>query len=171
MKVSYNAIDIANYILWQSNIMGIKGVTHLKLQKLLYYVVARYLKNTNNSLLNESVSKWQYGPVVKSVYHQFKIFGDKSLKPVTYLSSESNYSGNGDFIIKFADVDSINQSLSQVIDIHNVVSFVITELGGFSAFELVDRTHAELAWKNFETDILRGVDLTYSLDELRAASI
>lgn len=171
MKVSYNSIDIANYILWQSKIMGIKDVTHLKLQKLLYYVVAKYLKNTNNPLLDESVSKWQYGPVVKSVYHQFKIFGDKSLEPVTYLSPESNYSGNGDFVIKFADIDSINQSLNQVRDIHNAVSFVIGELGDFSAFELVDRTHAELAWKNFEIDILRGVDLIYSLDELRDTNI
>lgn len=171
MKVSYNSIDIANYILWQSNIMDIKDVTHLKLQKLLYYVVAKHIKSTNNLLLDEPISKWQYGPVVKSVYHQFKIFGDKSLEPVTYLLPESNYSGNGDFFIKFANIDSINHSLNQMTDIHNAVSFVIGKLGNFSAFDLVDRTHAELAWKNFEADILKGIDLTYSLDELKVANI
>lgn len=171
MKVSYNSIDIANYILWQSNIMNVRDVTHLKLQKLLYYVIVRYLKSTNNLLLNEPVSKWQYGPVVKSVYHQFKIFGDKPLEPTTYLSPESNYSGNGDFIIKFADVDYINQSLNQVTDIQNAVSFVIKALGNFSAFELVDRTHAESAWKDFESQILKGMDLTYCIDELKVANI
>lgn len=170
MRMPYNSIDIANYILWKTKLKYIV-VTHLKLQKLLYYAMAKYFQRTNKLLFNESVSKWQYGPVVKSVYHQFKIFGDKPLEPVSYLSAESNYSGNGGFVIKFVDINLINQLLESEVDIRNTINFVIDELGNLSAFQLVDRTHQELAWKNFETDILNGLDLIYSNDELKAANI
>lgn len=170
MKFPYNSIDIANYILWKCDSQNII-VTHLKLQKLLYYVIAKHLQDTNHQLLDEPVSKWQYGPVVKSVYHQFKIFGDKPLEPKTYLLPESNYSGNGDFIIKFADIDSLNQDIDLKTDINHTVTTVINILGNLSPFELVERTHKEPAWKEFEFQILKGMDLTYSIDELRAANI
>lgn len=171
MEKQYNSIDIANYIIWKAESMDINDITHLKLQKLLYYVVASYLKTTSNQLFDEPVSKWQYGPVVKSVYHHFKIFGDGLLKPTTYLSSESNYSGHGDFFIKFVDVDSINAEIENEKVINKITESIINNTRCFSAFDLVDRTHQENAWKDYASYILQGRELIYSNDELKAANI
>ena len=74
IKAPYNPIDVANYIVAEA-VKRKKPVTHLKLQKLLYYVVVKYLQTHNKPLIAENVVKWQYGPVVKSVYHHFKILG------------------------------------------------------------------------------------------------
>lgn len=167
----FNSIDIANYIIWRYKAMG-KSVTHLKLQKLLYYITAKYLRDNNELLIDAPVCKWQYGPVVKPVYHQFKIYGNSGIsEPVTYLSSDSNYSGVGNFIIKFVDVEEVSRKLHQDVKIKDTVSFVLDTLGAFPAFTLVDRTHKESAWKDFEREILLGKDLTYSDNELRAANI
>lgn len=170
-QAPYNPIDVANYIVWRANELG-KPVTHLKLQKLLYYVVAKFVKDNNTLLINEDVVKWRYGPVVKSVYHQFKLFGDQEIDaPVSYLSDESNYSGQGKFIIKFADVKSINIDLDMDNRLNNAVTHVLHTLGDNTAFELVDRTHAEPAWRDFMSMILQNLEPQYSIDEFRAANI
>lgn len=53
-------------------------VTHLKLQKLLYYVYAEFLLKTSEALFNEPLVAYAYGPVVESVYHRYKNIRAKS---------------------------------------------------------------------------------------------
>lgn len=170
-QAPYNPIDVANYIVWRANELG-KPVTHLKLQKLLYYVVAKFAKDNNALLINEDIVKWRYGPVVKSVYHQFKLFGDQEIDaPVSYLSDESNYSGEGKFIIKFADVKSINTGLHADNNLKDAVAHVLHTLGDSTAFELVHRTHVEPAWRDFMDMIFQNLEPHYSIDELQVANI
>lgn len=170
-KIPYNPLDVANYIIWRANAIQ-KPVTHLKLQKLLYYVVAKFAKDNNRLLINENIVKWQYGPVVKSVYHQFKLYGSQEIMaPVSYLSDESNYSGQGEFIIKFVDTDEKNKLLHQDKSLNDTVGYILAELGDYTAFQLVNKTHSECAWKNFETDILKNSEQIYSIQELQAANI
>lgn len=165
-QAPYNPIDVANYIVWRANELG-KPVTHLKLQKLLYYVVAKYLKQTNRPLISESVSKWQFGPVVKSVYHQFKLYGQSLItEPSAYLIS------NDIFNLEFVKTDVENATLDKDQVFRQSVTFVLNKLLNCSPFELVDRTHQEPAWKDFELEILRAKeDLYYTDDELRVANI
>lgn len=49
-------------------------VTPMKLQKLLYFVSCEYVKATDCDLLSEDFCVWQYGPVLPSVYNEFKSF-------------------------------------------------------------------------------------------------
>ena len=53
------------------------SVTNLKLQKLMYFVEAYYMvKNPDeDEMFNEKWSAWDYGPVCKELYDQFKVFG------------------------------------------------------------------------------------------------
>ena len=170
-QAPYNPIDVANYIVWRANKLD-KPVTHLKLQKLLYYVVAKFAKYNDALLIDENVMKWRYGPVVKSVYHQFKLFGDQEIDaPVNYLSDESNYCGEGKFIVRFANVESINNGLHANNRLNTAVTYVLHTLGGNTAFELVDRTHAEPAWRDCMDMILQNLEPHYSIDELRVANI
>lgn len=47
-------------------------VSPMKLQKLLFFVTCLYQRNTSVRLLTESFQPWKYGPVVRSVYDEFK---------------------------------------------------------------------------------------------------
>lgn len=62
-------------------------VTPMKLQKLLYFVSCEYLKCTNTPLLSESFEVWQYGPVLPSVYNEFKSFRSS---PITTFAKDAN---------------------------------------------------------------------------------
>lgn len=53
MTAPYNPIDVANYIVWRTK-QEKKPVTHLKLQKLLYYVVTGYFQSYDKHLTNRA---------------------------------------------------------------------------------------------------------------------
>ena len=70
----YSAAQVANYFLRKANAEG-NGIDHLQLQKLLFLAQAHYLGEYGKPLYNEEIEAWYYGPVVSSIYHQFKGFG------------------------------------------------------------------------------------------------
>lgn len=49
-------------------------ITSMKLQKLLYYVCTKYAQETGIFPIMEYFAAWKYGPVIPSVYEQFKPF-------------------------------------------------------------------------------------------------
>ena len=51
----------------------------MKLQKLLYFTYARCAFKHDTALFADQFEPWPYGPVVESVYEQFKNFGKKSI--------------------------------------------------------------------------------------------
>lgn len=50
-------------------------ITPMKLQKLVYLTCSEYAKLTDRALIDEDFAVWQYGPVLPSVYHEFKSYG------------------------------------------------------------------------------------------------
>ena len=55
----------------------------MALLKLVYFAHGWYLALKNEPLLNERIQAWRYGPVVPSLYHEFKDFGNE---PITRLA-------------------------------------------------------------------------------------
>lgn len=55
-------------------------ITPLKLQKLVYFLYATYLKATNEKLFSEQFEVWTKGPVVPSIYTSFSSYGDNPIK-------------------------------------------------------------------------------------------
>jgi uncharacterized phage-associated protein len=51
----------------------------MKLQKLLYLSHGYYLATTTTPWIDEAFEAWDYGPVVPSIYHEFKRFGSSSI--------------------------------------------------------------------------------------------
>jgi uncharacterized phage-associated protein len=72
------ASDVANYIICYFQAKG-EEITHLKLQKLVYYTQAWFLALNNKKLFNDRFEAWIHGPVVRSLYSKFK---DYSWKPI-----------------------------------------------------------------------------------------
>lgn len=78
MKNAYSSIAIANYFIKLANKSGI-GISPLKLQKLVYIAHGWNLALNEFPLIDERIEVWKFGPVVKSVYHEFKKFGNSNI--------------------------------------------------------------------------------------------
>lgn len=74
-----NAKSIANYFLDLAKASG-EQLDPMKLQKLIYYAHGWYAGYKNEPLINETVEAWPFGPVVSSVYHEFKRYGASPIK-------------------------------------------------------------------------------------------
>ena len=62
-------------------------VSPMKLQKLMYFVSCEYVKATGKDLLSENFGVWQYGPVLPSLYDEFKSFHDQ---PITKYATDAD---------------------------------------------------------------------------------
>lgn len=83
----YKAQEIAKWFLYKNyaeqkqnvatndNYEVYDGITHLKLQKLLYNAQGIYLAMTGNKLFAENLEAWTHGPVVRDVYDTYCVFG------------------------------------------------------------------------------------------------
>jgi len=74
----YSATIIANSILQRFMLNG-KKITPMKLQKLMYIIFKEYYTEYRILLFNDPIEAWQYGPVVRSVYDEFKSFESDSI--------------------------------------------------------------------------------------------
>lgn len=83
MKAS--STDLCNNILLRGKRDNI-SVSPMKLQKLMYYVCRDYAKETGQIPINERFEVWQYGPVLPSLYGEFKSFGSR---PITSLAKDA----------------------------------------------------------------------------------
>lgn len=69
---------IANYFIQKAASEGV-ALTPMKLIKLVYIAHGWYLALANKPLIREPIEAWQYGPVIESLYHAFKRYGNASL--------------------------------------------------------------------------------------------
>ncbi|OJW78660.1 MAG: hypothetical protein BGO69_01375 [Bacteroidetes bacterium 46-16] len=121
-------IAVANYFIQKAQDSG-KALSPMKLVKLVYIAHGWYLALTGKQLLMESVEAWKYGPVIPSIYHQFKEFGNNSINTFAY---GFNTQEGGLFIPKVKDPDVISL-LDRIWDLYS----------NFSAVELSTMTHME----------------------------
>lgn len=65
------------------------NLTNLTMQKLLYISEMIWVGHNegNDSLVEESFEAWDYGPVLPSVYHRAKAFGDVPVQNVFTLAN------------------------------------------------------------------------------------
>jgi len=117
------AIDVARHLLTLVDEEAGDLLSHLKLQKLLYYSQGFTLALLDRPLFEEKVVAWQHGPVVPAVWEEFKQYGKKPLpKPVDFDSS-----------ILSADA-------------RHIVDEVYLVYGQYSASKLRNMTHEEAPW-------------------------
>ena len=153
----YENMDVANYIIFKCNELGIE-VNNLKLQKLLYYANMYSLYKTESALTKERFQKWKFGPVSPKVYFTFRHLGKHNIQePVSSIELDKA----GHLRIKEFDENTIADKDKNNID------KIIKDMGSIGRFDLVDITHKEPMWRNFEDQILNEVrNLEYSDEEI-----
>lgn len=126
--MSYPVAQIANQLLLYSADSGRELMTNMKLQKMLYYQQGFHLAYFGTPLFDEDIEAWMYGPVVPSVYEEYKAFGHQGIEPNRKLD--------------FTFDNEIESSL------FNEVCKVYC---AYSAVGLMNMTHEESPWKTTPT--------------------
>lgn len=125
---TYNTIDtivLADYILKHYGPMS-----HLKLQKLVFYCDAYSLAYFGRELITDNFEAWVHGPVCRRLYD--------SLKDKSKLYSDIAYSDDG------TDVDNVFMTL--VSDQQSLIKSILDQLSSWSSLELETATHQETPW-------------------------
>jgi gepA protein len=123
-----SGLDVANYI--ASKI----PCTHLSLQKLVYLAYADYLCSRSERLFEDNIYAFQYGPVVDSIFAEYKGTGDEYIDHVDdrAVSSAS---------IKQMPAKSRILFAKNGFDKLQSIDKTIEKYGKYSASKLVDITH------------------------------
>jgi len=110
-------------------------LTHLKIQKLLYILNARFYYEAYDSLFQERFEAWQHGPVLTSIYDVFESEDSNAI-------SELRPDANGKIFV-----------VSEKNGFGSAFDFIWDKYSKKSAAFLVDMTHGkndpdhETAWK------------------------
>lgn len=118
-------IDIAKYILSKIK------CTHLKLEKLVYLCYAEYLTNEKEELFSDTIYAFKFGPVVETVYEEYKQFGNEELDDTNLVSNN---------IMEMPIVSRIlfaKYGLKKMLYINKIIE----KYGKYTASQLVDITH------------------------------
>jgi uncharacterized phage-associated protein len=140
----YDVKTIASYFIDRaSSESNENDLTNLKLQKILYYTQAEHVRGNNgNAIFSENIEAWEYGPVVRSVYHWLKGCG---AYPITAFDVQTDTSS-----LSAADLPFLDR--------------VWAKYSKYSAGFLVKKTHEEGSpWdKSF-----KAMQSTIPLDSLK----
>ena len=139
MKNGFSAMDIAKWFIWKNYAEQIEnvseddeyevyeGVTHLKLQKLLYFAQGLSLAINNKKVFSEA---WTHGPVIKEVYSDFSVCGRNEIK----------YSQNWNQVIEKINANS---------ETFKILQLTYNNFGGYTAWQLREMSHVfKGPWQN-----------------------
>lgn len=88
----YKAKAIANYFLDLAEREG-SPLSAMKLQKLIYFAHGWHLALYKTPLIDERIQAWEFGPVIRTVYDEFKRFGKS---PIAERAESMEYIGDGE---------------------------------------------------------------------------
>lgn len=127
--VPLSVIQVADYFIAKSSPNTKYSVTHLKLQKLVYYAQGWYLALTNEPLFDEQLEAWVHGPVSPDLY--------------------GVYSQNG-----YLDIEKNGSELNIDVKAKEILDFIWENFGHYTGKQLENFTHEEKPWIIARGDLL-----------------
>ncbi len=105
-----------------------EAISPMKIQKLVYIAHGWYLALTEKPLLDEYVQAWKYGPVIPTLFHEFKRFGREAItEPATDFDPRNNTFAK----TIMSDDKYVKAILEKVYEVY----------GDFTAIQLSNLTH------------------------------
>lgn len=137
MEKTRKAINFAYWFVWynmikqfenamndEDNYDVYEGLTHLKIQKLLYYADGINLAINEEPLFKEKIHAWQHGPVIDDVYSRLKNNGSKEIE----------------FDNKYIEIiEEINNNPI----LYNTLVTTYENYAGYTAWQLREKTHVK----------------------------
>ena len=81
MKQVYTPQHIANFFLAKKN----HDIDNLKLNKLVYISYGWVYALVDREIFHEPIQAWRFGPVIPSIYHEFKYFGHRIIDRLSQI--------------------------------------------------------------------------------------
>ena len=100
-----------------------ENISNMKLQKLLYYAQGLHLALYDTPLFDDDIYAWEHGPVIPSIYKQYKANGANGISE--FNSPDSGFTRDDEYALE-ATQDNFGQ---------------------YSAWKLRNMTHEETPWK------------------------
>lgn len=97
MSAPYSPAAVANEFLLRGQRES-RPITPLQLQKLTYITYGWYLGVTGEKLFDESVEAWDHGPVIPSLFHEFKKFGREPITRLAHTAKDLGFDASEPFI-------------------------------------------------------------------------
>lgn len=88
------AQNLAKYIITKCTLDN-KSVSNLQLQKILYFIQGAYYYKFKQPAFDNEISAWDYGPIVRDVYEDYKKYGSSEINDV-YVDFEKIFENDND---------------------------------------------------------------------------
>lgn len=112
------------------------NLSNLQMQKILYLAHMFFMgRNQGEPLINENFEAWDYGPVIPSLYHEVKFFGNSKIKDIFFHTT-------------------INETSKE----SKIIKEAVTAFGNAPPAKLVAITHNEEgAWAKHYVQNAKGI--------------
>ena len=155
LGLMYDVRDIANFTLDFADERGVE-ISNLSLQKLLYFVHGWFYAVYDQPLIKNKFEAWQFGPVQRVIYDQFKNFSNE---PIKVKRAKKINPLTGDLIYSPPEIKSDHEALIRAI---------LEKYARYTAGQLVDESHAEegpweYVWKQADEVTYPGMKIPDAL--------
>lgn len=123
----FTALNVASYVINEYHYKN-KGISNLKLQKVLYYIQMKGLQDLGVVIFNDDIEAWRHGPVVREVYSNYKKYISDDIDPDDSCVKNNYRPISGDYA--------------------SVIDDVVLRTLNLDPWEMVDKTHQTSPWKN-----------------------
>lgn len=140
------AMDVADEIITLAQEKG-HPVSNLKLQKMMYFLNALSLVQSEHPLIDDGqmFEKWDYGPVIHSVYSEYSVYGASPILPPlehqTIVFDDKGFPELQNNIFNQQTFERNDESANFIIN--NIDVFL-----KFRASRLVAESHREPQWED-----------------------
>lgn len=140
--VPFNSKAVANFLLDLATAQG-EQLTPMKLQKLVYYAHGWCLALTGKPLIDEAIQAWSFGPVVRSLYNEFRECG---ANPIRRRAMEIVGEDGESMQLRCPHLED-NREAEDVGFAKELLKRIWEVYGRYSAVQLSNMTHAPgTAW-------------------------
>lgn len=151
----YDVRDVANYVLDSADRRDIV-ITNLSLQKLVYFIHGWFYSIYDQPLVKNKFEAWQYGPVQRVLYDQFKALREKPIRDLraTHIDPET-----GQNVYREPRIDAGHAE---------IIEQVLDKYSKFTAGQLVEQSHVEdgpweYVWHQAEEVVYPGMRIPDSM--------
>lgn len=128
MRIGVDPIVAVNAIIEEGAARRL-SLTHLQVQKVLYFAHAMCLVEARRPLIDGEFEAWKHGPVCREVYSELRRFGSEPIeRPLSIVDPISG--------VEIQTDDVLDSELA------TIVARCVEFFGRFSAGKLVDLSHA-----------------------------
>jgi len=147
----YYPAAVANEFLDRSSKSGLL-LTPMQLLKLVYISHGWTLAVTGKPLIREPVQAWKFGPVIPSLFHEFKVFGGNPIQRLAHYAelADCDETGESELVVSAPFLPKSDENSIKLID------WVWKVYGSKEGWELSRMTHE------------KGTPWSKAVDEMKA---